>query len=129
MNLNGPEADHLYVLLMSGGIAAGYMAERMIHAAMTKASQNTEIGGFFGRDSVIFLLTVIASLVALLPAILNYGVSNVASFLAQGRQQDPWLGWGLTLLVLMNAVAPFIVGIFLLIGRRKRRRYMGRWAI
>ena len=127
MNLSSTDQDHLLLLLMLGA-PLGLLTERTIHLAMYKADgimhRGDKLSRAISRDSVIFLLTLATSLGALLPPALKYGVDDIVQLLTKARHDFPVLGWALTVVVIMHAVAPFIVGICLLIGRRKRiKRY------
>lgn len=122
MDVNSPEADKLFGLLILGGLLLALTA-RIGHLAIVKADGTSlQIKNIFWRDSVIFLSTLVISLGALLPILIQYELGDVLHYLSALRDASWPFGWAVTLTMATHVFAPFMVGLCLLIGRHRRTK-------
>ena len=130
IDLNTPLADHVFRLLfLSAGLLM--ITERTIHMAMIKMDGDIHwyrpdrMMKFVTNDLTIFGLTLAATLGSLLPPVLASSPSYVYHFLTAIRSDLGWFGWLMTVAVAVQLLAPFIVGICLLVGRQRRKVHFG----
>ena len=107
------------------------ITERSMHLAMIKMDGDIHwyrpdrMMKFVTNDLTIFGLTLVATLGSLLPPVLASSPSYVYDFLTAIRSDLGWFGWLMTIVVAVQLLAPFFVGICLLIGRQRREVHFG----
>lgn len=130
IDLNTDQADQVFRLLFGGCIAL-LITSRTLHLASLKLDGGTHwykpdlMIRFINRDSVIFVMTLLMSLLAWLPAVWVSSPGYVLDFLSAARAELGLFGWAVTISVIFNFFAPFIVALMLFIGRTRRVRKYG----
>lgn len=126
LKINSTSGDELFRWLLLIGVL-GVITERTIHFAMAKAfgefRPTGRITRFIRADSTLLVVTLLSSWVPMLYVIFvrSFSAANIVDILTQARSSNGVFGWAMTILITIQALAPIVVGICLLIGRRRRR--------
>lgn len=126
MDIHSPNADALLGMLLFGAILAvvtlGFLIMHNTQVSVLSPDNGfNKLLHWLSRDSVTFLWTLAVSLTALLSPILRFGPSDLLSYLSALRGVSSF-GWFFTIVAAFHAIAPLMVGICLLIGRRQRHQ-------
>lgn len=123
MDVNSPEADKLFMLLVFSGLLIAFTA-RIGHLAIMKAEGSFDgIKHILWRDPILFLVSLAVSLGALLPILLQYEIGDVMHYLSALRDASWPFGWAVTLALAVHVITPFMTGLCILIGRYRRAKH------
>lgn len=130
IDLYSAQADQVLRFLYGGAITI-LITGRTLELAITKLDGDVHwyrpgpVMRFTNRDSTIFVLTLVVSLIAWLPAVWISSPAYVLDMLSMARNDLGFLGWALSVSVFYNFFAPFAVALMLYIGRTRRVRKWG----
>lgn len=126
MDIHSVAGDELFRYLLGISIFA-IVTERTIHLAMAKASgdfhPNDRISRTIGSAPALLGITSLFSWAPILYVTLarGFSMSDIFDVLSQTRESLTVFGWAMTILVLIQSIAPILVASLLIVANHRHK--------